>query len=220
MSKFKDLLKKTLNEAEIDHAMSAEQRLAKMKYILQTKRLDKIVSPLYYVLPKDENGKFHGNLNDYPKFIDPTKLPKEITERANIILHKWYDVAQNIITEENVSNKLHKKKPLKWDMPSIVWITEVETFEDPSIANANGWVVFDEPDKIFINPISICINGLDRLNDTIPHEMAHLLDYLINGESSARTRYHGRNWQTICSRMGFPASRYSRDVNDLPDVLK
>ena len=48
----------------------------------------------------------------------------------------------------------------------------------------------------------------------LPHEMAHAIDYLLNGESELKCG-HGKNWCIIMIKIGLEPSKYhSLDLND------
>ena len=53
--------------------------------------------------------------------------------------------------------------------------------------------------KLFIN------NYSEMMNIILPHEMAHQIDYNLNGLPN---RWHGKSWQNIMESFGLPADTY------------
>lgn len=101
---------------------------------------------------------------------------------------------------------------------SILWESYAEIF--PKL------VKYDPPEIILskrmtrvagyceteLNKITLSMPFLEQywdnmLNVILPHEMAHGIDYIINGWYP-RKRHHGRHWRDIMLKIGKPADAY------------
>lgn len=57
--------------------------------------------------------------------------------------------------------------------------------------------------NVEFNTVAIKNNREDMLNDTIPHEIAHIVDMYVNGKSDG----HGPKWKRIAKALGCKAQR-------------
>lgn len=58
--------------------------------------------------------------------------------------------------------------------------------------------------RIRLNPILLCENAEDFIRETVPHEIAHLLNRAMNGNG---VKPHGREWKAIMRAMGLKPQR-------------
>lgn len=58
--------------------------------------------------------------------------------------------------------------------------------------------------RIQLNPILLTENVDDFIAATVPHEVAHILNWTMNGQA---VRPHGSEWRGIMSDLGVPARR-------------
>jgi SprT protein len=89
-----------------------------------------------------------------------------------------------------------------FELPSIQW--------DLSGACAGRAIWPDN--RIRLNPVLLCENANDFIRETVPHEIAHLLNRAINGRG---VKPHGPEWKNIMRALGREPRRcYNYDVTN------
>lgn len=100
------------------------------------------------------------------------------------VVHDWLDKARQVTGYNNMPT------------PAIVFY---EKGRAAGMASAtNGDIL-----NLEFNVHFILNNWDEMISDTVPHEIAHLVDYWINGKFNA----HGAEWQRIMRQMGVNPSR-------------
>lgn len=64
--------------------------------------------------------------------------------------------------------------------------------------------------QIGVNMILFEDNLKEILNDTIPHEIAHLVQFLLFDEKGKVVQGHGAEWQEIMKKLGKQPSKYHK----------
>jgi hypothetical protein len=81
-----------------------------------------------------------------------------------------------------------------FDLPSIQW----------NLSGACAGRAIWPDNRIRLNPVLLCENVEDFVRETVPHEIAHLLNRAMNGNSVTP---HGKEWKAIMRAMGLKPQR-------------
>lgn len=113
-----------------------------------------------------------------------------------------------------LSNELRKKVEAK--VKSTLEIAEKEynqKFEMPEIRydikNTHGGMAYYNAWLIRLNLILLVENEEEFINQTVPHEVAHLINLKVNKPAAGKKRLmpHGKEWQAVMKVLGVPAKR-------------
>lgn len=104
--------------------------------------------------------------------------------------------------------KMQVQRRLKQDLTKASAFFQTD-FHTPNILyNVRGLkagVAYLERNEVRFNPILLQENGLDFINQVVPHELAHILVYQLFG----RVRPHGKEWQFMMENvLGVSANTY------------
>ena len=115
----------------------------------------------------------------------------------------------------------HPRKAELMEIVEVIWEVATETFEGFNLKLSDVPVVLTNANRAAGSLRSQENKGMDNLRfnlefntkvmdmdweemeDTIPHEIAHLVDKVVHGKSSN----HGPRWQRIAKRLGSTAKR-------------
>lgn len=104
--------------------------------------------------------------------------------------------------------KCNKGLKEKFDIPILTFRTKSR---NAGVSDySNYW--------IDINPILLNENPDFVINDTVPHEMAHLISYLVYGN---KAKGHGYYWKYVAQLLGVDTERqHDLDVSTINQVRK
>lgn len=88
------------------------------------------------------------------------------------------------------------------------------------VGRSAGQAVWDPYGKvkhfIRINPVLLNENGEDMVNQTVPHEVAHVVVTQLYEEKGHRVQGHGYEWQSVMRQLGLKPDRcHSYDVTSI-----
>lgn len=104
--------------------------------------------------------------------------------------------------------KMQVQRRLKQDLAKAATFFNTN-FQAPTILyNVRGLkagVAYLERNEVRFNPVLLQENGLEFVNQVVPHELAHILVYQLFG----RVQPHGSEWKIMMeSVLGVPAKTY------------
>jgi SprT protein len=76
---------------------------------------------------------------------------------------------------------------------------------DTDMSGVVAGLAYFNQNKMKFNPVLFLRNKEEFLNDTVPHEMAHLIAYKVYGDTT-----HGEGWQKTMIALGYPPTRCHR----------
>lgn len=108
---------------------------------------------------------------------------------------------------------------------SIVYDREFEapTVTYKEMANANGRIKLKEKVMI-LDPNILCNNVDDFIHQTVAHEIAHLIDFVVGGLRIRGHRrngtpiydFHGKHWKRVMNILGVNPERTTSYKNSVP----
>ena len=98
-----------------------------------------------------------------------------------------------------------------WDR-AIELFPKLVKFDCPKIVLCNRLSVtagknYQEENKIHLANKFFANNRPSMIHVILPHEMAHQIDYNLNGKSEKKCG-HGKKWAEIMVKLGLPANKY------------
>lgn len=109
------------------------------------------------------------------------KPPEQLIDRVENRVIETYQLAENIY---------HRT----FELPSIDW----------DLSGHCAGKAYLIENRIRLNSTLLIQNADDFIRQTVPHEIAHLLNHAMNGRS---VRPHGPEWQSIMRNLGLPPRR-------------
>lgn len=104
--------------------------------------------------------------------------------------------------------KMQVQRRLKQDLAKAVAFFNTDFHAPTILYNVRGvkaGVAYLERNEVRFNPVLLQENGLDFVNQVVPHELAHILVYQLFG----RVQPHGKEWKMMMETvLGVPAETY------------
>jgi len=92
--------------------------------------------------------------------------------------------------------------------PTIQRVTPVVTLNNRLKTTAGRAFIEDVPQRIDLSTDLFTQYTEHMIQDTVPHELAHLVAYTVYGDKG-----HGRGWYSVLEKMGIVTTRLHNMVN-------
>jgi hypothetical protein len=118
----------------------------------------------------------------------------------------WKDILKNLQVFISINPKFKRTCASAAFMefkPAIKYFQIPKTFQPVTVDKKLGFLIIE------INPKTVILNSCKEVFDTVSHELAHCLDFVLRGyEGKSDKHVHGEFWQFLHKRMGGSGRKY------------